>query len=86
MAGGPSFCDLSDLDPEAQLQAAARLNRPCDFLLLADEGRSAPPPELLRAARSRQLLVSGSARLSRDLPAGNLRRTSQEGSISVPLR
>jgi competence protein ComEC len=86
MTGGPTFCDLSDLDPQAELLAAARLAGPCDYLLLSDEGRSAPPPELLRAACPRQLLVSGSARLARDLPAGNLRRTSQEGSISVPLR
>ena len=86
LAGGPSFCDLSDLDPQAQLQAAARLTGPCDYLLLPDEGRSAPAPELLKAAQPKVLLVSGGARLARDLPAGSLRRTAQEGSIQVALR
>jgi len=33
-----------------------------------------------------RLLVAGSAPPARGLPAGNLRRTSQEGSIAVPLR
>jgi beta-lactamase superfamily II metal-dependent hydrolase len=86
MAGGPAFCDLSDLDPQAVLLAAARLGGRCDYLLVPEEGRSALPPELLRVAQPRQLLVSGAARLARDLPVGNLRRTSQEGSIAVPLR
>ena len=86
LAGGPAFCDLSDLDPQAQLQAAARLTGPCEYLLLPDEGRSSPAPELLRAARPKVLLVSGAAKLARDLPAGNLRRTAQEGSIQVALR
>jgi competence protein ComEC len=84
--GGFSFCDLSDLDPQAQLLAAARLAGPCDYLLLPDGGRSAPASELLAAARPKVILVSGSAPLARGLPAGNLRRTSQEGSIAVPLR
>jgi len=84
--GGQAFCDLSDLDPDAQLLAAARLGGPCDYLLVPDEGRSAPAPELLAAARPKVLLVAGSAPSARGLPAGNLRRTSQEGSIAVPLR
>jgi competence protein ComEC len=84
--GGQAFCDLSDLDPDAQLLAAARLGGPCDYLLLPDGGRSAPSPELLAAARPKVLLVAGSAPPARGLPAGNLRRTSQEGSIAVPLR
>ena len=84
--GGQALCDLSDLDPDAQLLAAARLGGPCDYLLLPDGGRSAPAPELLAAARPKLLLVSGSAPPARGLPAGNLRRTSQEGSIAVPLR
>ena len=84
--GGQAFCDLSDLDPDAQLLAAARLKGPCDYLLLPDGGRSAPAPELLAAARPKVLLVAGSAPPARGLPSGNLRRTSQEGSIAVPLR
>ncbi|MDQ6917747.1 MAG: ComEC/Rec2 family competence protein [Candidatus Dormibacteraeota bacterium] len=84
--GGQAFCDLSDLDPDAQLLAAARLNGPCDYLLLPDGGRSAPAPELLAAAHPKVLLVSGTAPPARGLPAGNLRRTAQEGSIAVPLR
>jgi competence protein ComEC len=84
--GGQAFCDLSDLDADAQLLAAARLGGPCDYLLLPDGGRSAPAPELLAAARPKVLLVAGSAPPARGLPAGNLRRTSQEGSIAVPLR
>jgi competence protein ComEC len=84
--GGMALCDLSDLDPDAQLLAAARLGGTCDYLLLPDGGRSAPAPELLAAARPKVLLVAGSAPPARGLPAGNLRRTAQEGSIAVPLR
>ncbi len=84
--GGQSFCDLSDLDPDGQVLAATRLDGPCDYLLLPDGGRSLPAPELLAAARPKVLLVAGVARPARGLPAGNLRRTSQEGSIAVPLR
>ncbi len=84
--GGQSFCDLSDLDPDGQVLAAARLDGPCDYLLLPDGGRSLPAPELLAVARPKVLLVAGAARPARGLPAGNLRRTSQEGSIAVPLR
>jgi competence protein ComEC len=84
--GGMAFCDLSDLDPDAQLLAAARLDGRCDYLLLPDGGRSAPAPELLARADPRVLLVAGSAPPARGLPAGNLRRTAQEGSIAVPLR
>ncbi len=84
--GGQALCDLSDLDPDAQLLAAARLGGPCDYLLLPDGGRSAPAPELLAAARPKVLLVAGNAPPARGLPAGSLRRTSQEGSIAVPLR
>jgi len=83
--GGQAFCDLSDLDADAQLLAAARLGGPCDYLLLPDGGRSAPAAELLAAAKPKVLLVAGSAPPARGLPAGNLRRTSQEGSIAVPL-
>jgi competence protein ComEC len=83
--GGQSFCDLSDLDPDAQLLAAQRLRGPCDYLLLPDGGRSAPAPELLAAAQPKVLLVAGSAPPARALPAGSLRRTAQEGSIALPL-
>ena len=83
--GGMAFCDLSDLDPDAQLLAAAHLDGRCDYLLLPDGGRSAPAPELLARAAPRVLLVAGSAPPARGLPAGNLRRTAQEGSIAVPL-
>ncbi len=83
--GGQAFCDLSDLDSDAQVLAAARLGGPCDYLLLPDGGRSAPAPELLAAARPKVLLVAGSAPPARGLPAGNLRRTAQEGSIGLPL-
>lgn len=83
--GGRSFCDLGDLDPDGQLLAASHLAGGCDYLLLPDGGRSLPPPELLAAARPAVLLIAGSATPARGLPAGSLRRTSQEGSISVPM-
>jgi competence protein ComEC len=83
--GGRSFCDLSDLDPDGELLAAAHLVGGCDYLLLPDEGRSLPPPELLAAARPGVLLIAGSATPARGLPPGSLRRTSQEGSISLPM-
>jgi competence protein ComEC len=86
MPGGMAFCDLSDLDPDAQLLAAARLASRCDYLLLPDGGRSAPDPGLLVKADPKVLLVAGSAPPARGLPASNLRRTAQEGSIAVPLR
>jgi competence protein ComEC len=83
--GGRSFCDLSDLDPDGQLLAAARLSGTCDYLLLPDGGRSLPPPELLAAARPGVLLIAGSSPPARGLPPGSLRRTSQEGSIALPM-
>jgi competence protein ComEC len=83
--GGRSFCDLSDLDPPAQAAAAARLKGRCDYLLLPDRGSTAPAPELLEAAQPGTLIVTGSARLARGLPAGLVRRTSQEGAISLPM-
>ena len=49
-------------------------------------GRSAPAPELLAAARPTRLIVSDAGgRLARDLPAGDLARTSEEGDIVLPL-
>ena len=83
---GQTFCDFADLDPEAQSVAAARLHGMCDALLLPSAGRSAPAPDLMRAARPRRLLVSDDGgQLARDLPRGVLLRTSQEGTIVIPL-
>jgi competence protein ComEC len=80
-----SFCDLSDLDPTAQISAAARLLGPCDYLLLPSGGRSSLAPELMAAARAGELVAStGSGRLARGLPASTL-RTDQEGTIALPL-
>ena len=83
--GGQSFCDFSDLDLDGQLLAAARLDGPCDYLLLPDGGRSLLAPELLAAARPKVFLVTGTAAVVRGLAPANLRRTSQEGSIALPL-
>jgi hypothetical protein len=83
---GQSFCDFSDLDPEAQSVAAARLHGPCNALLLPSAGRTAPAPQLMRAARPSRLVVSdGGGQLARDLPRGEVLRTSQEGTIVIPL-
>jgi competence protein ComEC len=83
---GKSFCDLADLDPDGQAAAAARLPASCNYLLLPGGGRSSPAPELLAAARPRRFIVSDSGgTLARDLPHGALVRTSQEGSIMLPL-
>ncbi len=84
--GGRSFCDLSDLDPEALLAVALRLRGPCDYLLLPDQARSAPPAELLARARPQVLLSSGRASPARAVPEALLRRTAQEGTISLPMR
>jgi competence protein ComEC len=83
---GGSFCDLADLDPDGQAAAASRLRGGCDCLLLPGGGRSAPAPELLSAARPRRLVASDAGgQLARDLPRGTTSRTSQEGTIVVPL-
>jgi competence protein ComEC len=83
---GKSFCDLADLDADGQAAAAARLRAPCDSLLLPSGGRSSPAPELLSAARPAKLVVSDTGgTLARDLPHSTLVRTSQEGSIVLPL-
>ena len=86
-AVGPahSFCDLSDLDPEAQKVASARLRGRCDYLLLPSGGRSSLAPELLARAEPGQLIAStATGRLARDLPSTTL-RTDQEGAIVLPL-
>jgi beta-lactamase superfamily II metal-dependent hydrolase len=83
---GRSFCDLSDLDVDAQTIAASRLRGPCTYLLLPTGGRSLPSPELQRAAGAAvEMIASRSAgRLARGLPATVL-RTDQEGTITVGM-
>ena len=83
---GRTFCDLSDLDLEAQTVAAARLNGQCSYLLIPGGGRSALPPELLRAAGPNvQLIASRAAgRLAQGFPPTVL-RTDQEGAITLPM-
>ena len=83
---GGSFCDFADLDSEGQADAAARLRSHCDALLLPSGGRSTPAPELMARARPSRLLVSDAGgQVARDLPRGELLRTSQEGTIVLPL-
>jgi hypothetical protein len=83
---GRSFCDLSDLDIDAQTVAAARLHGGCTYLLIPGAGRSALSPELERAAGPNvQLIASRSAgRLAQGFPQAVL-RTDQEGTISLPM-
>jgi competence protein ComEC len=85
-ASGRSFCDLADLDPEAQAIAATRLRGGCTYLLLPSGGRSAPAPEMMAAARPQRLVASDAGgQLARDLAHGNVLRTSQEGDVVLPL-
>ncbi|HEY2436922.1 MAG TPA: ComEC/Rec2 family competence protein, partial [Solirubrobacteraceae bacterium] len=68
---GRSFCDLSDLDGDAQAAASARLTAPCSNLLLPVGGRSALSPDIERAAvdSTTQLIASrGSGRLATGFP------------------
>jgi competence protein ComEC len=83
---GRSFCDLSDLDIDAQTVAAARLKGQCTYLLLPSGGRSLVSPELETAAGPAvQLIASRSAgRLAKGLPPTVL-RTDQEGTITLPM-
>lgn len=82
---GRSFCDLSDLDVDAQTVAASRLRGPCTYLLLPSSGRSLLSPELERAAGDAQLIASlASGRLARGFPA-NVLRTDQEGAITLAM-
>ena len=83
---GRSFCDLSDLDLDAQTVAAARLRAPCSYLLIPGGGRSVLSPELQRAAGPNvQLIASRSAgRLAQGFPPTVL-RTDQEGTITLPM-
>jgi hypothetical protein len=84
---GRSFCDLSDLDGDAQAAASARLTAPCSNLLLPVGGRSALSPDIERAAvdSATQLIASrGAGRLATGFPPTVL-RTDQEGTITLPL-
>jgi competence protein ComEC len=83
---GRTFCDLSELDSAAQLAAAARLRGRCDYLLLPGAGRSSPPPGLLAAARPSLIVASlGSGQVAREVPPALLRRTDQEGTITLAM-
>ena len=82
---GRSFCDLSDLDADAQAIAASRLRGPCTYLLMPSRGQAALGPELALAAGDPQLIVSLAAgRLAAGLPA-TISRTDQEGTITVAM-
>ena len=84
---GRSACEMGGLDPDAQRSAADRLTGRCDYLLLTDGGRSAPPPELLNRARPRSIILSAGpgARTAAGLPVTLLMRTAEEGTIELPL-
>jgi competence protein ComEC len=84
---GHTFCDLSDLDVDAQTVASARFRGSCSYLLLPNGGRSLLSPDLERVAisSSTQLIVSrASGRLATGYPPSVL-RTDQEGTIAMPL-
>ena len=84
---GRSFCDLSDLDLDAQTIAAARLRGPCTYLLLPVGGRSQLSPDLVNSAltTTTQLIASRTAgRLANGFPP-NVLRTDQEGTITLPM-
>jgi hypothetical protein len=83
---GRTFCDLSDLDTDAQTVAANRLRGPCTYLLLPGGGRSLLSPELERAAGSAAQLIAsrGSGRLAQGFSPTVL-RTDQEGTITLPM-
>jgi competence protein ComEC len=82
---GRSFCDLSDLDLDAQTVATSRLAGSCTYLLLPAGGRSRLSPDLERATSNAQLIASlASGRLARGFPQTVL-RTDQEGTITLPM-
>jgi len=84
-ASGRSFCDLSDLDLDAQTVAAARLSGSCTYFLLPASGHSLPSPDLERAISNAQFVASlASGRLARGVPQTVL-RTDQQGTISLPM-
>jgi competence protein ComEC len=85
--GGRSFCDLSDLDLDAQTIAAGRFRGACTYLLLPVGGRSQLSPDLDNAAitSSTELIASRTAgRLANGYPP-NVLRTDQEGTITLPM-
>lgn len=84
---GRSFCDLSDLDLDAQTLAASRVHGKCTYLLLPNGGKSSLSPDFQRAAinQTTQLIASReSGRLAAAYPTTVL-RTDQEGTITLPL-
>jgi competence protein ComEC len=84
---GRSFCDLSDLDLDAQTVAASRIRGPCTYLLLPVGGRSGLSPDLENTAvnATTQLIASRSAgRLANGFPPNTL-RTDQEGTITLAM-
>ena len=84
---GRSFCDLSDLDLDAQTIAATRLRGTCTYLLLPAGGRSLLSADLARAALTptTQLIASrGAGRLATGFPP-NVLRTDQEGTITLAM-
>jgi len=84
---GRSFCDLSDLDVDAQTIASARVAGPCTYLLLPSGGRSLLSPDMDRVAvtAATEMIASrGPGRLAAGLPPSVL-RTDQEGTITLPL-
>jgi hypothetical protein len=84
---GRSFCDLSDLDLDAQTIAATRLRGSCTYLLLPVGGRSRLSPDIENAAitATTQLIASRAAgRLANGFPPTVL-RTDQEGTIALPM-
>ena len=84
---GRSFCDLSDLDLDAQTIASARLRGPCTYLLLPVGGRSQLSPDLVNTTMTAttQLIASRTAgRLANGFPP-NVLRTDQEGTITLPM-
>ena len=84
-SSGRSFCDLSDLDADAQTLAAARFKGPCTYLLLPSGGAGALSPDLLQAVGDPEMVASlASGRLATGYPPTVL-RTDQEGTITVPM-
>ena len=83
---GRALCDLSEMNTDAQVVAAARLRGGCDYLLLPGGGRSLPAPEFIARAEPRELVISAAAaRPPAGFPVAGLRRTDEEGTIELPL-
>jgi len=82
---GRALCDFSDLNADAQRLAAAHLKSGCAYLFFST--RAAPDADLVRQLDPEQLLMSASAgdRNPPGLPSGRLRRTDQEGDLTVAL-